>query len=498
MQNPVIEKLRTGGCVGAMWATLGSPTVAELMVQEGIDALVFDMQHGLWTRPTLEAAIGMTRAKATPLVRTQDDSFFAIGNALDSGALGIIVPMVESAEQAKRVVAAAKYPPEGRRSSGGIRPAIDMKADLPKTNAAIFVAVMIETAAGVENAAAIAAVPGIDMLFIGPFDLSVATGTFPDLGPKHEAAMQSVLQAARKAGKFCGLFTPGVTMAADRRLQGFQLVILAYDQDLVQTPSKASIRRYNGAPGKDLIKDAVALVTGCNRGIGPETVRALLKAGARKIYVGARKLDGIKSLLAEAPDRLQAMEIDVTNGAQIAAAVETARDVTLLVNNGGINFNTPLFAINGTDNARREMEVNYFGTLAMCRAFQPILKANGGGAIVNMLSILSHVNLPLMGSLCASKAALYSLTQALRAELKAQDTHVMGVLPGAVETDMTAGVNVPKIQPSYVAAAIVDGLHRRAEEIYPGDMAAGVFYGLSGDPKAVEHEFANYLPEARL
>ncbi len=155
-------------------------------------------------------------------------------------------------------------------------------------------------------------------------------------------------------------------------------------------------------------------------------MRALLKAGAKKIYVGARKLDGIKGLIAEAPDKLHPIEIDVTNKDQIAAAARAAKDVTLLVNNAGINFNTPLFAIESTDNARREMEVNYFGTLAMCRAFQPILKANGGGAIVNMLSILSHVNLPLMGSLCASKAALYSLTQALRAELKAQGTHVDG------------------------------------------------------------------------
>ncbi|MGH6891764.1 MAG: SDR family oxidoreductase [Dongiaceae bacterium] len=498
MKNPILDKLRAGGSVGAMWTTLGSPIVAELMVEEGADALVFDLQHGLWTRPTLEAAIGMTRTKATPLVRTQDDSYFGIGSALDSGALGIIVPVVESAAQAARIVAAAKYPPQGRRSSGGIRSVIDAKAMVPKTNDAIFVAAMIETVAGVENAAAIAAVPGIDMLFIGPFDLSLSTGTFPDFGPRHEAAVQSVLQAAHKAGKSCGLFTLGETMAADRRRQGFQLAVLAYDQDLVQTPCKAAIRRFAEAPGKDLVAGSVALITGCNRGIGPETVRALLKAGAKKIYVGARRPDALKSLIAEAPDRLQALEIDVTRPEQIAAAAKMARDATLLVNNAGVNFNTPLVAIEGTDNARREMEVNYFGTLAMCRAFQPILKANGGGAIVNMLSILSHVNLPLMGSLCASKAALLSLTQAVRAELKAQGTHVMGVLPGAVDTDMTKGVEVPKIQPAYVAAAIVDGLRRRADEIYPGDMAAGVAYGLSGNPKAVEREFSNYLPAARV
>ena len=498
MENPVLTKLRAGGCVGAMWTTLGAPVIAELMVEQGADAIVFDLQHGLWTRPTLEAAIGMTRDKAVPVVRTQDDSYFGIGSALDSGALGIIVPVVESAEQAARIVQAAKYPPIGKRSSGGIRSVIDAKAMVPKTNDAIFVAAMIETDIGVANAAAIAAVPGIDMLFIGPFDLSLSLGTFPEFGPKHEAAMQAVKQAAHKAGKSCGLFTIGDTMAADRRRQGFQMAVLAYDQDLIQTASKARLRRFADQPGKDLIDGAVALVTGCNRGIGPETVRALLKAGAKKVYVAARKLDGVKALAAEAPDRLVPVEIDVTRPEQVEAAAKLAKDVTLLVNNAGVNFNTPLMAIAGTDNARREIEVNYFGTLGMCRAFQPVLKANGGGAIVNMLSILSLVNLPLMGSLCASKAAALSLTQAVRAELKAQGTHVMGVLPGAVDTDMTKGVEVPKTAPSAIAAAIVRGLQGRADEIYPGDMGAGVAFGLGGDPKGVEREFANYLPAARV
>ena len=103
MENPVLAKLKAGGCVGAMWVSLGSPTIAELMVQEGCDAILFDLQHGLWTRPTLEAGIAAVRGKAVPLVRPQDDSYFAIGNALDSGALGLIVPMVESAEQARRI-----------------------------------------------------------------------------------------------------------------------------------------------------------------------------------------------------------------------------------------------------------------------------------------------------------------------------------------------------------------------------------------------------------
>ena len=245
------------------------------------------------------------------------------------------------------------------------------------------------------------------------------------------------------------------------------------------------------------VKDCVALVTGANRGIGEQFVKALRAAGAKRIYAGARDA---KSLSVAPADRdvVVPIAIDVTREADIAAAAARCRDVTLLVNNAGVNFNTPLMGIPSLANARTEIETNYFGTLGMCRAFHPILKANGGGAIVNMLSILSLVNLPLMGSLCASKAALWSLTQALRAELKAQGTHVMGVLPGAVDTDMTAGVNVPKVQPGVIADAIVQGLKSRADEIFPGDMGAGVAFGLGGDPKAVEREFANYLPAARV
>ncbi len=498
MNNPVLEKLRAGGCVGAMWTTLGSPSLAELMVEPGPEACVFDLQHGLFTRPTLESAIGIARQKTTPLVRTADDSPSAIAMALDAGAMGIIVPMVESAEQAARIVAAAKYPPEGRRSTGGIRPVIDAKATIPLTNPAIMVGVMVETALGVENASAIATVPGIDLVFIGPFDLALSLGTFPDFGPRHEEAVQRVRRATGKAGKASGIFTPNWTMAADRRAQGFGFVILCDDQGLVQSGAKANQRRFAENPGKDLLKGAVALVSGCSRGIGPCIVRALLSAGVGKIYCATREMAAAKALVAEAEDRLIPIVLDVTNAVQVGAAAERCGDVSLLVNNAGVNFNTPLFTIASASNARQEMEVNFFGTLAMCRAFQPVLSGNGGGAIVNMLSILSHVNLPLMGSLCASKAALLSLTQALRAELKAKGTHVMGVLPGAVDTDMTRGLTVPKMAPEAVAEALVHGLRIRAEEIYPGDMAAGVAYGLASDPKAVEHEFALYLPKEKL
>jgi NAD(P)-dependent dehydrogenase (short-subunit alcohol dehydrogenase family) len=235
------------------------------------------------------------------------------------------------------------------------------------------------------------------------------------------------------------------------------------------------------------VTGSIVLVTGANRGIGQALVAALQAAKAAKIYAASR--DGA----AGAPGTV-ALKLDVTKPAEVAAAAQAAQDVTLLINNAGVNFNTPLMKIAALDNARTEMEVNYFGTAAMCRAFAPVLAKNGGGAIVNMLSILARVNLPLMGSLCASKAAALSLTQAVRAELAKQGTRVIGVLPGAVRTRMTEGVDVPKIEPQEVAAAILAAIAGDDEEIYPGEMAAGVKAGLAADPKGVEKQFGAYLP----
>lgn len=238
------------------------------------------------------------------------------------------------------------------------------------------------------------------------------------------------------------------------------------------------------------IAGCVALVTGANRGIGKALVEALLARRAAKIYATTR--DGASPFPGNAA--VVPLALDTTRQDQVAAAAQAAADVTLLVNNAGVNFNTPLLKIAATDNARAEMEVNYFGNLAMCRAFAPVLARNGGGTIVNMLSILAHVNLPLMGSLCASKAAALSLTQGVRAELAAQATRVIGVLPGAVRTRMTEGVEVPKMEPHEVASAVIAAIEGDAEEIHPGEMATGVKAGLAADPKAVEKQFAGYLP----
>ena len=239
------------------------------------------------------------------------------------------------------------------------------------------------------------------------------------------------------------------------------------------------------------IEGAIALVTGANRGVGAAYVEALLAAGAAKVYATARD----PAHLATLPDdpRVVSFGLDICSEAQIVGATLSGADVNLLVNNAGINFNTPALAAPSMDIAREEVETNYLGTLAMCRAFAPVLKANGGGAIVNMLTILARVNLPLMGSYCATKAAGLSLTQAVRAELAKQGTFVVAVMPGAVDTRMTTGLDIPKLRPAEVAEAALQAIRDDVEDIYPGGMASGVAAGLAADPKAVEKEFAGYL-----
>ena len=495
--NPLLERLAAGEAIGSFWLILGSVAVAEVMAESRPHAIVFDMQHGLWDRRTLFEGFAAIRGKTLPVVRVAENSPAAIGEVLDLGAAGVIVPLIETVAEAKAAVASAKYPPEGRRSAGGVRPHLGFTEYVAAANKSLLVGVMIETERGLKNAAAIAAVPGVDLVFIGPGDLSMSLGVFPDLGPKHEAALLAILAAARKSKTACGLFTYHASFAVDRMRQGFQWTILGNDQDFLLSAAKSTTARFAGGGRKTSVKGAVALVSGTSRGIGPRIVKALLAAGAAKIYCGARDPKMIAKLIATSPKKLVPVALDVTKPEQVKNAAKTCADVTILVNNAGVNFNTPLIAIDGLENARREIEVNYFGTLAMCRAFAPILKKAKGSAIVNMLSILAHMNLPLMGSLCASKAALLSLTQGLRAELAAQGTHVMAVLPGAVDTDMTRMLTIPKMKPAEVAEAIVHGLEYGLEEVYPGDMAMGVAAGLALDPKAVEKQFAGFLPPGK-
>jgi NAD(P)-dependent dehydrogenase (short-subunit alcohol dehydrogenase family) len=242
------------------------------------------------------------------------------------------------------------------------------------------------------------------------------------------------------------------------------------------------------------ITGSVALVTGANRGIGRSFVDALIARGAAKVYASARQPARVADLVDRHKGKVVALKLDITAPSDISAAAGQCRDVTLLVNNAGINLQAGLIAAKDLAAARAEMETNYFGPLSMCRAFAPVLSANGGGAIINMLSILARVNLPMYGSLCASKAAALSLSQGVRAELAKQGTLVVAVMPGAVDTEMERNFPPPKLPPAEAAARALDGVEQGLEEVYPGDMASGMSQGLAGDPKAVEKDLAKYLP----
>ncbi|BCL34501.1 SDR family oxidoreductase [Nostoc sp. MS1] len=242
------------------------------------------------------------------------------------------------------------------------------------------------------------------------------------------------------------------------------------------------------------INGSVALVTGANRGIGKAFIQALVQAGASRIYATARNVDSLKQVVAIAPDRIIPLALDVTNPEQIAAIAQNAQDVNLLINNAGVSGAGGFFASDSLETARWEMETNYFGSLNMIRAFAPILKQNGGGAIVNLLSIASLVNVPLLASYSASKAALHSLTQGVRAELAQQGTLVVGVFPGPVDTAMAENVPLDKVPPIQIAQATLQAVEQKIEDVQPDPVSEQVFAGFQQDPKAVEKQFASMLP----
>jgi len=502
MKNAVLAALKRGEATGSIWLTTGSVAVAESIASTRPDAIVFDAQHGLWNRESLFAAIASVRDKTVPLVRTADNTPISISTALDNGALGVIVPMIETAEQAAGVVASAKYPPVGMRSSGGVRPLMDFKKYGAEANASIIVAVMVETATGVKNVAQIAAVKGIDMIFIGTGDLSMSLGTFPEYGPRHEQQVRKIQDACREAGVACGVFCGHATFAMERKRQGFLHMAIGDDGFAVRLAAAYATNMFANRADVDepplkggvQVKGSTVLLTGANGGIGQKLLVALLAAGAAKVYATARNPKSLAASAKKGAKRVVPLALDITDEKAIAALAKQCRDVDIVINNAGLNHNTPLMGRPDIAHARAEIETNYFGPLNIGRAFAPILKKNGGGAIVNMLSILARVNLPIMGSLCASKAAALSMTQAMRAELAKQHTLVIGVMPGAVDTAMTASLDGPKMEPAEVAAAVLYAIEHGIEDVFPGDMASGVAAGLAMNPKAVERDFAKYLP----
>ncbi|HEY9640697.1 MAG TPA: SDR family oxidoreductase [Coleofasciculaceae cyanobacterium] len=241
------------------------------------------------------------------------------------------------------------------------------------------------------------------------------------------------------------------------------------------------------------VQGAIALVTGANGGIGQYYIQGLQAAGATRIYAGARNPNSLKDIVVTDPDRIIPIALDITDEASVKAAVEAYSDVNLLINNAGVGFNQRLVADINFDKVRSEVEVNYLGPLRMCLAFAPVLKANGGGAIVNMLTILAKVNFPLNASYCASKAAALLATQGIRAELASQKTLVVGVIPGTVDTGMSKDFPPPKVAPEEVVRAALQAVMDEVEDVYPGEQAQEMQAQLLQDPKAVEKWMAGIL-----
>ena len=241
------------------------------------------------------------------------------------------------------------------------------------------------------------------------------------------------------------------------------------------------------------VNKSVALVTGSNRGIGKALVEALLEKGASKVYAAARQPDTLKGLAEDHPGRLIPIKLDVTNEEEIAEAVKIGQDVNILINNAGVLGYAA--AIGGADTnwARAEMEVNYFGLLNLSRAFAPILAKNGGGALVNLSSIAGLVSIPMLGTYCATKAAVHSITGSIRAELAAQGTRVTGVYPGPIDTDMADKVEADKESPEKVADRILSGIEHGVDDVFPDKMSEDTAQGLREDPEAVKRQFAEWI-----
>jgi len=230
------------------------------------------------------------------------------------------------------------------------------------------------------------------------------------------------------------------------------------------------------------IKNTVALVTGANRGIGLAFAHELLARGARKVYVGARDPATVTE------SGVQALRLDVNKPEDVAAAAAQASDVALVINNAGIAQPGGFLAPDSEDVARRIFETNFFSVLRMSKAFAPILKANGGGALLNVLSVASWVNGGDLAAYSASKSAAWSLTNALRNELAAQKTQVVALHMGYVDTDLTRGLDAPKSSPEEIVRRALDGLEAGLDEVLADELTVQVKRGMTASRPS-------YLPQ---
>jgi NAD(P)-dependent dehydrogenase (short-subunit alcohol dehydrogenase family) len=246
------------------------------------------------------------------------------------------------------------------------------------------------------------------------------------------------------------------------------------------------------------VEGCTAIVTGGNRGIGEAFVHGLIQAGAEKVYVGTRSLDGAAHLEQQYPGKAIGVELDVTNEAQVQKAAETCSDTSVVINNAGVHQDQTLIGAPDMSAARSEMEVNYFGVLSMCRSFAPVLAANGGGAIVNVLSVAGILAVPGMGGYSPSKFASRALTTNVRAELADQGTQVSCLIVGSVDTRMAAQVEGRKESPDTIARSGIKAIEKNIPEMDTDPFAINMRAAIARDPARVEQNMAAMLKAETL
>jgi len=251
MAFDLARRLRAGETIFSAWCNLGSPIVAETIAREGFACVVLEQQHGLWDTASIVTGIGAVHlAGSTPAVRVPLADFAFISRALDMGAEAIIAPMINSAQDARQFTACAKYPPLGERSWGPLRAmtlqgktvAVDY---LREVNDGTLTLAMIETQEALTNVDAIVASPGIDALFIGPYDLSVALsgGKAQDIqAAEVERAIDRICQAATKAGKIPGIYCRNVECALAMAKRGFRFLAVGSDLGILREGAAAQIK----------------------------------------------------------------------------------------------------------------------------------------------------------------------------------------------------------------------------------------------------------------
>lgn len=235
------------------------------------------------------------------------------------------------------------------------------------------------------------------------------------------------------------------------------------------------------------LENKVVLITGANRGIGQAIVAQLLQRGVKKIYAAARDVSTLPDFNDQ---RIENMTLDITRPEQVAQAAQHARDIDILINNAGVAAFTSL--LDGpNDLLKRDMDTNYYGTLAMVREFVPVLETKKGSAIVNVVTIGAFVNFPILGGYCASKAALFSLSQGIRIELAPKGIHVHTVNPGPIDTDMAKYFPGDKPSAASTAENILLALEKGEADIFPDETGQQMIGAWKNDYRDLEKMVAD-------